>query len=247
MTSVPIVFHDNWETYVYIAEDRPAYVSFYAGSDEIPREDFPYCARVLISIKAPNENGGPVGNEAEVLWQMEDTLADALAQQSVPCILLARLTHAGIRELIFQLADWDRFRRPVGNWMQQVEDYEVDVSEHNGWDFFDECIWPDDESWQFIYDRRVVTDLIESGSDPEKEHDLEFVFYGDDHQVQQLRQRLEARGYVDDGLSDGSDRLVMIKKLPLDLDAIHDESLENHRLCEDLGAVFDGWGASVVK
>ena len=54
--------------------------------------------------------------------------------------------------------------------MQRHEDYEVDVSEHDGWAFFDDCIRPTPEIWLYLADQSVVQNLMKSGSDPEKPH-----------------------------------------------------------------------------
>lgn len=245
--SDPIVVQENWENYSYRLDAGSCFVSFYAGADDVARDEFPFCARVIIPIKSPNQNGGPTGEEAETLWRLEDELTDALMQHGTKCMLLARMTHAGDRELVFQLADWDKFRPPVGRWMKRAAEYEVNVSEHDGWDFFDDCVWPSEEDWMLIQDQRVVDGLIQSGSNPNLEHALDFLFIGDQSRLQQLRQRLAARGYVDSDESTPTDQLLMVKKLPLELNLIYTESLENNRLCKDLGVQFDGWGAAVVN
>jgi hypothetical protein len=98
-----------------------------------------------------------------------------------------------------------------------------------------------------ILDRRVVDRLIKGGSNPNKEHSLEFVFRGDRSRLQTLRSALVHRGYVEIGSRTPPDELVMAKRLPLDLGRIYSESVENRRHCEELGIEFDGWGAAVVK
>ncbi len=246
--AMPVVFDDNWEVYSYRIESGPMYVSFYAGAMELPRDRYPFCARVLLPIREPNDNGGPTGAEAEQLWAYEDQLTEALTAAHVPCVLVARLTHAGQRELVFQLADWESFRPTVGRWLQALDDDEIDVSEHEGWEFFDDCVWPSATDWLLIQDRRVVDALIEAGSDPAREHALDFVFRGEPGSLQQLRKGLEARGYVPHpDENEDPEQLVMVKRLPLDLDQIFDESLANAELCEELDLEFDGWGAAVVK
>lgn len=245
--SNPVVIRENWETYSFGSEGGPVFVTFYAGAKDLSREKFPHCARVMIPIQKPNENGGPTGEEAETLWGLEDKLTEILTRHEVSCILLARMTHAGNRELVFQLADWEQFRPPVGFWMQETPAYEVDVSEHEGWDFFDDCVWPTNEDWMLIHDRRVVDGLIESGSDPAKEHSLEYAFTGQQADLKRLRDALVGRGYSDQEPSTQSDQLVMVKKLTLDLSQIFAESLENKKLCDEMGVDFDGWGSCVVK
>ncbi len=150
-----VVPDHNWESFHYETDDGLVFVAFHADADKLDRGKYPFCARIIITIKRPNPNGGPDRDEAAVLWAMEDRLCELLEKQSVSCQLLGRLTHAGVRELVFQVSDWGPFRPPVGLWMQQHADYATDVSEHDGWDFYFQSVWPSPQSWMLIQDRRV--------------------------------------------------------------------------------------------
>jgi hypothetical protein len=236
----------NWEAYSYQTDNGPVVVGFHADSDKINRESYPYCARVLVSIKAPDRNGGPSQDEAKTLWDMEDRLVAALDTGGVPCKMLGRLTHGGIRELVFQVADYTPFRPPVGVWMSKHPEYEIDVSEHDGWEFFIGSVWPSATSWMLIMDRRVVDNLIRSGSDPTKTHSLEFVFRGDSARLQGLQAVLGARGYSLLNFAPEESLLVMAATYPLHLPTIYRESISHRDECARLDLEYDGWGASVV-
>ncbi len=237
--------HDNWESYSYSTDNGPVIVGFHTESNKVEQSKYPLCARVLITIKAPNHNGGPSNDEAQILWDMEDRLVELLNAKNVPCLLLGRLTHSGTRELVFQVADYAPFRPPVGLWMGEHDDYETDVSEHDGWDFFFESVWPSETSWELITDRRVVDNLVKSGSDPSKPHSLEFVFRGDPEGLQQMQAVLAAKDYSLLELSAEESRLVMARSMPLDVGAIFRESLSHREECLRLNIEYDGWGASV--
>lgn len=244
--ALPVVFDDNWDVYSFQTDTGPVFVSFYAGAQDLPRERLGLCARVILPIRAPNPNGGPTGEEGEKLWDYEDRLTEALTEDRVPCVLVGRLTHDSQRELVFQLADWESFRPTVGAWMEATGDDEIDVSEHDGWDFFDECVWPSATDWLLIQDRRVVDALTEAGSNPALEHSLDYVFRGPATSLLQMREALSARGYVlHPDENEDPEQLVMVIRMPLDLDRIFDESLANAELCESLDVEFDGWGAAV--
>jgi regulator of RNase E activity RraB len=238
---------NNWDSYSYNTDNGPVIAGFHTDADEIDEDQYPYCARVIISIKDPNDYGGPQGDEAQVLWDMEDQLVAALDEAKVSCLLLGRLTHSGKRELVFQVTDYEPFRPPVGRWIGQHENYETDVSEHDGWGFFFDSVWPSDVSWQLIHNRRVVDSLIESGSDPSKPHSLEFVFNGDNEILREMQAILTAKGYslLDHSLEDS--RLIMAQSMTLDLGEINRESLSHQEDCERLGIEYDGWGALTVS
>ncbi len=243
------VVFDEWETYVRDSENGPFFISFDA---EAEREDLtkplPFCARVLIPIHEPNQNGGPVSPESEQLWDMEDGLCAALAEHRVDCRLVGRVTHNGIRELVFQLSDWESFRPPVGLWMGEHDDYEIDVSEHEGWEFFNDIIRPSAEDRLFMADQGVVNNLVKAGSDPEKEHGIEYVFHGEQDGLKKVAHALQARGYTAmQPLDFKSGECVMVKRMTLDVYEIFSESLANGQTAEEFGARCDGWGAEVVR
>jgi hypothetical protein len=237
----------NWESYSYSTDNGPVIVGFHTDSIKIDQSKYPFCARVLITIKAPNHNGGPSQNEAQLLWDMEDRLVALLDAAKVPCLLLGRLTHNGTRELVFQVVDFAPFRPPVGRWMIEHDEYESDVSEHDGWDFFLESVWPSETSWVLILDRRVVDNLVKAGSDPSKPHSLEFVFRGDQSGLQQMQAALAVRGYSLLELSAEESRLVMARCMALDVGEIFRESLSHREDCQRFGIEYDGWGALVVS
>src|SRR5262245_35505950 len=159
------VVFDEWDTYVVQSEGRPLFISFDVDAARRDLTDtLQHCARVLIPIAAPNKNGGPVKPESDRIYAMEDALREELSRHGVECRLVARLTCAGTRELVFQVEDYGPFRPVVGLWMQSQPDYDIDVSEHDGWGFFDAVVRPSPETWLYLGDRSVVDNLVKYGS-----------------------------------------------------------------------------------
>lgn len=173
-------------------------------------------------------------------------MVEALDTESVPCLLLGRLTHSGSRELVFQVADYTPFRPPVGRWITEHGGYEIDVSEHVGWDFYFEFVWPSETVWLLIMDRRVVDNLVKAGTDVSKPHSLEFVFCGEQMVLRKVQAALVSRGYTLLDFSPEDSRLIMARSMALDVGEIFKESLAHHELCQNLGVKYDGWGALTV-
>jgi regulator of RNase E activity RraB len=243
-----IVF-DEWDTYVAQSDGKPLFVSFDVEAARTDLTDtLTHCARVIIPIHKPNRNGGPVQPESDRLYVIEDDLCASLSEHGVRCRLVGRLTCDGVRELVFQVDDWDTFRPPVGLWMQHNGAYAIDVSEHEGWSFFDDCIRPTPEIWIYLADQRVVQNLIKSGSNPSKPHDLEFVFHGQDESLRKLAHDLQGRGYRPlADLEPGKGEVVLVKTMPLDTEGIAAESLAHIKLTQEHDVRYDGWGAQVVR
>lgn len=242
-----IVSEEGWDFYRYRMEEEIVVAGFCEEAREVAQDAFPYCARIMIPIAEPTPHGGPDDAEAEVLWKMEDTLAAALEAAAVHCHLLGRLTYGATRELIFQLADWDAFRSVVGSWMTQQKTYEIEVAEHDGWEFFLDRVWPSENDWLWIYDRRMVDNLIQAGSDVSKPHDLEFLFVGETDRLEQMSARLTERGYHLIKLDTEEKQLTMAKPMLLDVDTIWRESLHHAQASEELELNFKGWESQIVK
>lgn len=249
MASPPEIMSDEWNTYVAERDDVTMFVSFDEAivRSEPPR-DLGLCARVMIPIHSPNAAGGPLSPEAEHLWAMEEALVERLQEHEVRCRLVARLTYGGLREIVFQLHDWESFRPPVGLWIMEHEDYDIDVSEHEGWEFFDEYIRPRVEDELFMADHSVVRALLEAGSDPEREHVLEYVFVGDADGLKRVIPALKERGYTPVSEMDvASGVITMAIRLPLNVARIVGQTIANHKLAAEAGVECDGWAAAVVS
>lgn len=245
--SCQVVF-DSWDSYVSGSDEQLLFVSF---DVEAARQDLTdtltHCARVMIPIHHPNDKGGPVRPESERLYGMEDELCGSLAKHGVVCRLVGRLTCGGVRELVFQLEDWQNFRPLVARWAMSHREYQIGVAEDEGWVFFDDCIRPTPEIWLMMSDQSVLRVLREAGSNPEKVHALDFVFCGDEYGLRRAAQGLEQRGYLEGTMNFGEGQIVMVKRMLLDEEAILAESQDLLKLAEEYGIHYDGWGAAVVR
>ncbi len=231
---------DGWDQYSYKGPEGLVVVSYWTGAAQLDRKSLPNCARIII----------PCGQDqasADAAWALEDQLIALLDHASVACRMLGTLRLPGRRELVFQVGDWGAFRPAVGKWFQGNRTVELDVTEHDGWEFFDTCVWPDDDTAQYIADRDTIAALVKNGADPKKPHDLEFTFFGPDELLETLRPVLAARGYRPFGGKSTTGCLIMVKSMPLDLDAVFRESQANQRAAQNAGVDFDGWGTEVVK
>jgi hypothetical protein len=227
---------EDWEIYSYTVPEGTVVVSFYERAGEVDRTAYPHCARVIIPYRR---------EESEEIYALEDELIELLDNASTSCIMLGTLTHAGKRELVFQLSDWQQFRPPVGRWIRKHQDVSLDVSEHEGWEFFDQFVSPDANARLFIADRNTVEALIRNGSDPGKSHDLEYVFLGTQQKLLELAGELESRGYKRYAGEVSEGQLKMVKSMTFDVDTIYEESRKNEHAAKRAGIKCDGWGTSI--
>jgi hypothetical protein len=243
------VIFDEWDTYVRETEDGPIFISFdvQAGREDLT-DTLTHCARVSFPIHEPGESGGPQSPENERLWQLEDELCAALSRNGVACRQVGRITYQGQRVLVFQADNLGTFEPVFRKWASGCTDYDVKLSPAEGWDFFDECVRPDAEDWLFMADSSVIRNLMQAGSNPEKEHALDFVLQGDPGKLAEVADILEARGYERSRRFDpSSGEIVMVKRMPLDLRTVLSASLDLYHMAGEKGIKYDGWGAAVVR
>lgn len=94
--------------------------------------------------------------------------------------------------------------------------------------------------------QEVIDNLIKHGSDPEKEHFIEFAFYGDREKFPALEQYLISKEYQKVS-GQASEMVVVGKWMKLHLQKIESEIALLERTAQDFGLEFDGWGAQVEK
>lgn len=244
------VVHEAWDEYVSEGEDGPLFISFdlEAAQDDLSATLQTGLA-VQIPIKKPQKKtGSPDEKEEKRLWELEDQLNTALAKNDVQCRFVARLTHGGIRELFYQLDDIKAFGNVLQDWLANVKDYKVEFEKHEGWDFFNDMVRPDTDEWIAILDRRVLTELLEGGADPEKPHAVVYVFAGEPPALEAIGQALTERGYEPAGEQDlSSGQIAFAIQLPLDLEQIVEQSINNDALAAENGARCEGWTAQTVE
>jgi hypothetical protein len=244
------VVHTPWDSYVAEGDDGPMAVSFdlEAAQDDLTGT-LQTCLAVQIPIHKPHKRtGAPDEKEAARLWQLEDQLCEALAKNDVSARFVARLTHGGLRELVFQLDDIGAFGSVLQDWLANVKDYKVEFEKHEGWEFFNDMVRPGPEEWIAILDRRVMDSLLEAGTNPEKPHRIEYVFQGELAALQALAQGLVERGYQQvSAPNPETQEMVYALELPLDLEQIVEQSIANDALAAEHGARCDGWSAEIVE
>jgi regulator of RNase E activity RraB len=160
---------------------------------------------------------------------------------------VGKLTHEGVRENVFQLAEMGPFRNVVERWWQRFPDRQIRVVTHPGWQFYEACVRPTAAQWQWVKDRRVVDALIRRGSDPTQVHTLKFFFLGAPPALQAVEAELRQRGYAPSPADSSEGKLVMVLRSALDPDFIAGQSLALEDLTSAHDVTYDGWGAYVVK
>ena len=87
---------------------------------------------------------------------------------------------------------------------------------------------------------QIIDQACANGLKRGQSYPIEFAFFGDLGQLQQLRTEMLATGYNED-TSQTDELLIVVRPLPLDLDHIHSAKAEMQALAKKHGVSFDGW------
>ncbi|MDF1812566.1 MAG: DUF695 domain-containing protein [Verrucomicrobiales bacterium] len=241
---------EKWDSYGKMRDGVFMIISF---DDEAANGDQPadleLCARIIIPINEMQTGSAlPVESEEEFLYLIEDEIVDLLSRENINCRLVARLTYDGLREVVFQVKEEDSFRAEVGKWIRKHVTHDIDVSEHEGWGFFNDFVSPTPEDRWMMTENRVIDNLLENGSDPNLEHDLEYCFEGNEESLRKIAEQLQKKNYSAVGESDfASGCITMSIAMKIDRHAIIEESKQNRMIAIQSGGELNGWGAAVRR
>lgn len=245
------VLHGAWDIYSRGDETSPELIAFdFDAAQRDLSDELPHCALIRIQTKNPTPRGEPVGPEVETLYDMQDALVNSLQQQAITCRLVARVTYGGTRELLFGLSDWDQFRPPVGRWMSEHADYEMDVDEYPDWDFYDHHVRPTAEVLEYVEDRRTIDHIVNSGVNPSEQRVIDFFFHGAPTDVTAATQALHRRGYTTNEINtdDAEPNTINLEAHKhMTLDELYDETRQHRTLAEQQRITYDGWGTSLAQ
>jgi regulator of RNase E activity RraB len=107
---------------------------------------------------------------------------------------------------------------------------------------------PSKEEFNLDMDQRVIEQLIVRGSNPEKEHVIEYAFAGDQNKLADLKAHLcDLMGFEEVREGGSGLMLVVSQRHKLDIKEINESTVRLRKIAEDYGVVFDGWGSLIEK
>lgn len=238
---------DGWNFYSYAyGQNLRALIEFDTQiAKEEKHEGYDYCVRVIIHSRPKNcnNNGLPTPNELLCVNYVEHDLLSNL--NSLDYKYTGKMSYGGMRDLNFQTNQPSEFLAKANKWASTQKTHKIQMLESDGWDFYEKKVKPDHGFWQQISDRATIGSLIEHGSNPEKEHEIEHLFIGDRKDLEFLRDQLLKDGFTLIALND--DKLTLMKPAKLvgsDLSGLTEKLA---RYTAQIGVAYDGWGAMIVK
>jgi uncharacterized protein (TIGR01619 family) len=243
---------ENWEVYISELNGLPAsfFLNLAAKPDgnSILRQ---YVCRLDLNLVAPSEGGLHTEEESGTLLKIEDELNEGLSV-SHNGAFVGRVTHGGKRRFFFYLTNADGVEETIKGRLQAFDDYNWSyVVEHDpDWKLFFEILYPGDEEWQIIGNRRLLDRLEEHGDIHHIARRVDhWIHFPDRAAMERFKSEIMALNFKieQESFGDGEWGLQIYREDCVEFGHISGVTLELYRLAVESGGEYDGWETSVVR
>ena len=211
---------------------------------------------VSVTMQNPREDGFSSNEEANLLFDIEDNLADNLAKKH-QAIYAGRLTSNGKRTFYFYLGDTTLYDQTISETMVQYPSYEYDygTKEDKLWDGYFDFLYPLPDQFQMIMNARVIRNLENSGDNLEAErmvdHWICFTNETDAKNyiaaIEKLNFKVLSENTRDDITSEFKYEINIGRVDKVDYDSVNEYVLNLWDLAQENNGLYDGWGCPIVK
>lgn len=242
---------DHWDIYFCTVEDQFASIvlDMDVGHEMDPME-YSYPMGLRIHIKNPGESGTPVGEEADLVNELEDLLTNEVAMIGIN---VGRLTTNGVRELYYYFNSpynlMDKASRIFNEQGYTVE--VIEIVEEDPWEFYYNFLYPNKYQLQHMGNCKVVDSLAESGDVLEESRRVDhWLFFNSNLDRTNFEIKAKALGFniVVDRLDDKDEYVSQIYREDyVNLHSINEVTDILVDLSEAYNGRYDGWETMVIK
>ncbi len=246
---------DQWEFYLAKVDHRPASILFNDWyKNHLPIAELPVLYWCRIQMRDAAEHGMGVGEDAEALTQLEDTLNDEASAHGLYPV--GRLRNDGVWQIAYYGPKGKDIKLIASLWLDPVErEYEVGSSDDPEWSYYIDFLLPDEERSQWIADCRVIENLRKHGdplSSPRRvDH---WVFCNDEASRSRFRDDAVNMGFsvenewIDKENSPSQPFIIQIYRTDVvELEEIHAVIMQLVNLAKSVDVTYDGWETFVIK
>lgn len=247
---------EHWDIYFSYIEDKVASIVLdMEVFEEINTEEYNYAHCLRVHLKEPNEDGLPIGAEAEKLGEIEESIIEFLEPQNF--INVGRVSSDGIRDIIFysgqEMQDAvveaaERFMKPVN---YEVEIFNIEEDEN--WGFYFHFLYPNQYEQQHMGNQHVVDSLENSGDKLEVARKVEHWVYFDDKKMMKrfaeavIREGFSIEMEKDEMTEEGKYMLAISRVDSVDLQSINEVTDLLVETSEKFEGEYDGWETLVIE
>lgn len=246
----------EWDFYFCTIEEKPASIMVdLALLDLTPIAENPHFIQIAVALNQPNEYGLTTPGEAEVLYIMEDRLAEHMAQ-NLNGLYAGRNTHDSKRVFYFYGASEVDVDRIVAEVMDQFSEhqYQCDTMADDDWAFYRQFLYPSNLEYQSILNRRVMEKLEQQGVNQIERQEVEhFLYFKSQTAREMFLKRIQHDNFrvIGEGYTEHANRppysLVLVREDKVEAQAIDTVVLYLIQQAEICQGEYDGWGTGVVQ
>ncbi len=253
-------YEDSWNSYFTNIEGHHASVFFNMGLKKVaPVKSFPALLAVNMQYLDHDENGLPTAEQAEILFQIEDALTQAL-EQDIGALYSGRMTYHMQREFYFYLPGNKSVRQEARSLVEGIFAsfldfaFTTDCGEDENWEHFLERLYPSEEERQTMNNMSLLTVLAEQGDSLEQPRIVQHwcYFRGDNvralfrGEVEQMGFEVAADHFHDDE-SELPYSITFRRKDQIGFRDINALTLPLYHLAKKYNGYYDGWEVPVLK
>jgi regulator of ribonuclease activity B/uncharacterized protein DUF695 len=233
----------EWELYPLDDGDEVVAVGFVLEPpDEAERSARPSRVQVYVD---------PAGKDEPAMSRAEEAIVDAL-ERGVGAVHVGRLNRPSGRDLFFYAGDEAAATAAAAQLERQGLASSFEVTSDPEWSAYFEFLRPDDKQWQWILDRRVISELSERGDGLDTARSIRYsAEFETEAAARDFLNRCSDAGYTKDLLEQSEEDDVWIAECERtdapDLDLIHERSWEVSELAAAAGGEYTGWESPVVS
>lgn len=246
---------EQWDFYFARVNDKLA--SFFVDlgiRDSAPDASNPWLLWVRVYFNSPREDGLSSSEESDTLFQIEDSITEAVAN-ATKGRPVGRITTDGQRAFYFYSPSFVGFEDAVARGLKAFPGYRWDSgSTHDPeWSQYLTGLYPSPRDWQRITNRRVIEQLMKGGDSLQKERPVfHWAYFRNEQDRGRFVAAVQDLGYTITNQAERDDHPypfgAAFERLDrIDWDSINHATLELFELARSFAGKYDGWETSVEK
>ncbi|MCI4671973.1 MAG: DUF695 domain-containing protein [Bacteroidia bacterium] len=247
-----VLIQPEWDFYFCKVEGHLASIMLdLALSKHLPLEEKPYLIQLAVAIQTPDIHGLTLSSEAEVLFIMEDRLAEHLSE-SLQGIYAARSTSNGKRTFYFYCSSSVGYEGVISEVMDGFSyEYSVQSTTDPGWTFYQQFLYPTPQEYQSIQNRKVVDQLIAQGDDPKIEREVAHKLYFPKLELaEECVEKLEKEGFKTGRIHEKSGstlaEAIILRNDPVDVEHMDKLVQMLNQTVGKFGGEYQGWNTTLA-
>jgi hypothetical protein len=239
---------EEWDFYFCQVDGKPASIFVDLGlHGDVPLAALPNRAYLSVAMRHPRDDGLSSQEEYKALEALEDGVRAHLA--TAETVYVGRNTSDGRRDFWFYTADAANWERVASDFMAAFPEYAYDTAAESDpdWAAYLEFLYPNEQGWDFITNRRVC-DSLEAGGDPlTQERDVDhWAYFPDPASREVFVDRVQAMGFqvrnlLPPGEEDSELGVHLFRRDVPSHRGIHDITVPLLRAAREAGGRYDGW------